>query len=98
MRRSAVDGCIRGESSVALAGRAAICAGGGAGWAGAAAGGVCGAGTVGWGGGVFAGGFAGGGAEFRYNAKIELPRTAGGFTAVVVDGGGKVVSEEEIYY
>jgi hypothetical protein len=31
--------------------------------------------------------------EFRYNAKIELPRTAGGYRAVVVDGGGKEVSD-----
>lgn len=34
-----------------------------------------------------------GGAEFRYNAKIELPRTAGSFRAVVVDGSGKEVSD-----
>jgi hypothetical protein len=31
--------------------------------------------------------------QFRYNAKFEAPRTAGGFRAVVVDGGGKEVSE-----
>lgn len=31
--------------------------------------------------------------EFRYNAKIELPRTAGGYRAVVVDGGGREVSD-----
>jgi hypothetical protein len=34
-----------------------------------------------------------GSAEFRYNAKIEVPRTAGGFRAVVVDGSGKEVSD-----
>jgi hypothetical protein len=34
-----------------------------------------------------------GGAEFRYNAKIEVPRTVGGFRAVVVDGGGKEVGD-----
>ncbi len=34
-----------------------------------------------------------GSAEFRYNAKIELPRTAGGFRAVVVDGSGKEVGD-----
>ncbi len=31
--------------------------------------------------------------EFRYNAKLELPRTAGAFRAVVVDGSGKEVSD-----
>ena len=30
--------------------------------------------------------------EFLYNAKVELPRTAGGFTAVVLDGGGQQVA------
>lgn len=34
-----------------------------------------------------------GSAEFRYNAKIEVPRTTGGFRAVVVDGSGKEVGE-----
>ncbi len=34
-----------------------------------------------------------GAAEFRYNAKIELPRTSGGYRAVVVDGSGKEVGE-----
>jgi len=34
-----------------------------------------------------------GSAYFRYNAKIEVPRTAGGFRAVVVDGSGKEVSD-----
>jgi len=34
-----------------------------------------------------------GNAEFRYNAKIELPRTVGGYRAVVVDGSGKEVGE-----
>jgi hypothetical protein len=32
-------------------------------------------------------------AEFRYNAKAELPRAAGGFRAVVIDGAGKEVSD-----
>lgn len=31
--------------------------------------------------------------EFRYNAKLELPRSAGAFRAVVVDGSGKEVSD-----
>ncbi|MFZ1240792.1 MAG: SH3 domain-containing protein [Anaerolineae bacterium] len=31
--------------------------------------------------------------EFKYNAKLELPRTAGAFRAVVIDGGGKEVSD-----
>ena len=31
--------------------------------------------------------------QFRYNAKFEAPRTSGGFRAVVVDGGGKEVSD-----
>jgi len=34
-----------------------------------------------------------GSAYFRYNAKIEVPRTAGGFRAVVVDGSGKEVGD-----
>jgi hypothetical protein len=34
-----------------------------------------------------------GAAYFRYNAKIEVPRAAGGFRAVVVDGSGKEVSD-----
>jgi uncharacterized protein YgiM (DUF1202 family) len=34
-----------------------------------------------------------GGSAFRYNAKAELRRTAGGFRAVVVDGSGKEVSD-----
>ncbi len=34
-----------------------------------------------------------GSAEFRYNAKLELPRTAGGYRAVVTDGSGKEVSD-----
>ena len=34
-----------------------------------------------------------GGSGFRYNAKLELPRAAGGFRAVVVDGSGKEVSD-----
>ena len=34
-----------------------------------------------------------GGAEFRYNAKIELPRTSGPFRAVVIDGSGKEVGD-----
>ena len=33
------------------------------------------------------------GSQFRYNAKIELPRTAGGYRAVVVDAGGNEVSD-----
>ncbi len=33
------------------------------------------------------------GSEFKYNAKIELPRSTGGFTAVVVDGSGAEVSD-----
>lgn len=33
------------------------------------------------------------GSEFLYNAKVELPRTAGGFTAVVIDGSGAEVSD-----
>ncbi len=32
-------------------------------------------------------------AEFLYNAKVELPRTAGGFRAVVVDASGAEVSD-----
>lgn len=32
-------------------------------------------------------------AEFRYNAKIELPRTAGSYRAVVIDGSGQEVSD-----
>ena len=31
--------------------------------------------------------------QFRYNAKFEAPRTAGGYRAVVVDGSGKEVSD-----
>jgi hypothetical protein len=31
--------------------------------------------------------------QFRYNAKFEAPRTTGGYRAVVVDGGGKEVSD-----
>ena len=31
--------------------------------------------------------------EFKYNAKLELPRTAGAFRAVVIDGSGKEVSD-----
>jgi hypothetical protein len=31
--------------------------------------------------------------QFRYNAKIELPRVAGNFLAVVLDGSGKEVSD-----
>ncbi len=31
--------------------------------------------------------------EFRYNAKLELPRTGGAFRAVVVDSAGKEVSD-----
>ena len=34
-----------------------------------------------------------GSAEFRYNAKVELPRTAGSYRAVVIDGSGKEVSD-----
>lgn len=34
-----------------------------------------------------------GSAEFRYNAKIELPRTAGAYRAVVIDGSGQEVSD-----
>lgn len=34
-----------------------------------------------------------GSAEFRYNAKIELPRTAGSYRAVVIDGSGQEVSD-----
>lgn len=33
------------------------------------------------------------GSEFLYNAKVELPRSAGGFTAVVIDGSGAEVSD-----
>ncbi len=33
------------------------------------------------------------GSEFKYNVKIELPRSGGGFTAVVVDGNGAEVSD-----
>ena len=33
------------------------------------------------------------GSEFRYNAKVELPRAAGGYRAVVVDGSGNEVSD-----
>jgi hypothetical protein len=31
--------------------------------------------------------------QFRYNAKLEAPKRAGGFRAVVVDGSGKEVSD-----
>ena len=31
--------------------------------------------------------------KFRYNAKLEAPRAAGAYRAVVVDGGGKEVSD-----
>lgn len=37
--------------------------------------------------------YPGMGGEFRYNAKIELPRTAGSFRAVVIDGSGKEVGD-----
>ncbi len=33
------------------------------------------------------------GSEFKYNVKVELPRAAGGFRAVVVDGSGAEVSD-----
>ncbi|MCX6031208.1 MAG: SH3 domain-containing protein [Chloroflexi bacterium] len=34
-----------------------------------------------------------GSSAFKYNVKLELPRTAGAFRAVVVDGSGKEVSD-----
>ena len=33
------------------------------------------------------------GSEFKYNVKVELPRAAGGFKAVVIDGSGAEVSD-----